>query len=63
VVQGDLWKRWLINDLRDLRADMAGSNWAESKSFRGAVVERFMFITAYVSRKAVREQRANDRLD
>ena len=40
-----------MNDLRDLREDMGGSNWAESKSFRAAVVERFMFVTAYVSRK------------
>lgn len=51
VVQGDLWKRWLIRDLRELRDEMGGSNWTESESFRAAVVERFMFITAYVSRK------------
>lgn len=51
MVQGDDWKRWLIRDLRDLRDEMEGRNWAESESFRAAVVERFMFVTAYVSRK------------
>lgn len=51
MVQGDLWKRWLIGDLRDLRDEMEGRNWLESESFRAAVVERFMFVTAYVSRK------------
>jgi hypothetical protein len=30
---------------------MEGRNWLESESFRAAVVERFMFVTAYVSRK------------
>jgi hypothetical protein len=48
---GELWKRWLMNDLRDLRNEMKGGNWLESESFRLAVVERFVFITAYVARK------------
>jgi hypothetical protein len=48
---GELWKRWLINDLGDLRTEMKGGNWLESDSFRSAVVERFVFVSAYVSRK------------
>jgi hypothetical protein len=48
---GDLWKRWLMGDLRDLRNEMKGGNWLERESFRSAVVERFVFISAYISRK------------
>jgi len=48
---GELWKRWLMSDLRDLRNEMKGGNWLESESFRSAVVERFVFISAYISRK------------
>jgi hypothetical protein len=48
---GDLWKRWLKHDLADLERDMAGRNWTDSDSFRGVVIERFMFVSAYIIRK------------
>jgi hypothetical protein len=47
---GDAWKRWLRNDLRDLREQMEGTN-RPSGSYRAVVIERFMFVTAYVARK------------
>jgi hypothetical protein len=48
---GDIWKRWLLNDLHGIREEMTGGNWDESPSFRSAVVERFVFISSYVVRK------------
>jgi hypothetical protein len=53
---GELWKRWLMSDLHDLRDEMAGRNWLESESFRLAVVERFALISAYISRKLLESE-------
>ena len=53
---GELWKQWLMSDLRDLRDVMAGSNWLESESFRSAVVERLAFISAFISRKLLESE-------
>lgn len=47
---GDAWKRWLRSDLHDLREEMEGSSW-EFGSYRAVVIERFVFITAYITRK------------
>jgi hypothetical protein len=46
-----MWKRWLWHDLSDIRKLLEGRNFAESESFRAVVVERFMFMTAYIMRK------------
>jgi hypothetical protein len=53
---GDLWKRWLMGELHDLRHEQAGTNWLESESFRSAVVERFAFISAYIARKLLESE-------
>jgi hypothetical protein len=53
---GELWKRWLMSDLRGLRDEMASKSWLVSESFRSAVVERFAFISAYVCRKLLESE-------
>jgi hypothetical protein len=49
---GDLWKRWLFNDLRDLREEeMQRQWWNDNATYRAVVVEQFTFTTAYIIRK------------
>jgi hypothetical protein len=55
VNPGDAWKRWLRNDLRDLREEMEGANW-QIDGYRAVVIERFVFMTAYITRKLVENE-------
>ncbi len=58
---GDAWKRWLWNDLRDLREEAEGGNW-EVGGYRAAVIERFVFMTAYITRKLAENEELTEDL-